>query len=217
MFRNFTWMCLVLAALSPNVWGAANPRDATSPMKYRDSASGTNHQYNLITPDSSYRITRTGWCTANHRTSAGNKYDHTHTTTSIPFTDDSRTPNVTVTATMVNYYWDAYFAGWTKSGAPTNTHNCHGYAMGQTTPLIQSTTNGSDKFRTDAGYTSISEPTASCIWSTTSHSYKITAIYDCSPAKDRVKTRSDKSNESAIYTITYASPGVDTTTNLYSK
>lgn len=213
------FLCAVAIALfawSMPCSAVDNPVDATSPMKYKDG--GVSYTYNLITPACSYQISRTGWCSADHRTAANNKYDHAHTTTGIPFTDTNRTPNVNITGTMVNAYYDEVYTGWTRSGNPTNTHNCHGYAMGQTSPLIQSTADGSDKFRTDAGYSSITEPTANCIWSTTTHSYKITDIYSqCDPTPDTVKTRSDKSNESAYYTITYASPGVSTTTNLYSK
>jgi len=216
MMKSVCWLTVIVAVVAPNAC-ADNPHNCTSPMRYRDTANGPNFEYTLVIPSAGWVAADTGWCAENHRTAGNNKYDHAHTTACIPFTDDSRTPNVNVTAAMENFYWDAFYTGWTRSGDPTDTHNCHGYAMGQTTPYIVSSSEGSDKFRTDAGYTAIELPQADCIWSTTSHSYKITEIYPCNSGKDRVETRSEKGNESAYYTITYSWPGIGTEDHLYKK
>jgi hypothetical protein len=199
------------------VHATANPTSGYMPVKYRDTAGGATYTANRSFGNCLYSVANTGWCVENHTTNAATprKYDHFHFTSGFPFTDTTR--SVSVTTTKANYAYDASHPGWTRSGTPTCSYNCHGYAMGQASaPCIRSSTNGSDRWRTDEGYTSISEPTSSCIHSTTTHSYKILGIYPCdAPDPDHVKTKKEKDSPSAIYEITLSSPGEHDTTDLY--
>lgn len=208
-------LVVIFGCLAVPAMAGTNPGLGYMPVRYRDTENGTTHYIDRYFQNSWYDVDNDGWCTANHRTAQGRKYDHLHFSNGFPFDDTTRTPAVSVTATKANYAYDADHPGWTRSGSATCEYNCHGYAMDQSSaPVIMSTANGVERFRPDAGYTAINEPTANCINSTTSHSFKITAIYDCNP--DRVKTRVEKDDASAIYTITYTSPG-QAGVNLYSK
>lgn len=192
---------------------SANPYNFPVTIDYLDN--GTHYSYDVILSNMGFFAGEETYCAWNCKTAANREYDHGHAGVEIPCWDITRSPKpVYVDADKVNAYWDTVYDGWTPSGNPTSAYNCHGHAMGQTSPCIVSTANGSIRFRTDAGYTSISEPTTYCICSTMSHSYKITAIYSC-PNPDRVATRTEKSGGSRIYTITYDYPGVQTTSNLY--
>ena len=213
--------CLFVALQASSAVAAANPTLGCMPMKYRDTAGGGNQQFNLVFGNVVYKVDNTGWCAENHRTAENNKYDHMHLPAGIPFMDTDRDPDVPVSKPMVNYYYNAYYsalnAGWTPSGSPTCTHNCHGYAMGLTDPLIMSTANGVGKYLPDDGYQLIGEATNNCIYSAAnySHSYKITDVWDC--PLDRVKTRSEKTDSSAFYTITFPSPGELIFADIYAK
>jgi hypothetical protein len=213
IFAVFAGVCLLTCTCF--VHAGVNPEFVNVPVKYRQTAGSPDRDIFRWFPGAGYRVLNSGpWC-GTHYTDLGREYDHAHSTNGFPFWDTLY--GTTVTTTKANYGYDAAHPGWTRSGSPSCAYVCHNYAMDETGgPLIASGTYGVGRWRPDAGYTSISEPTSSCIHSTSSHSYKIIAVYPCpAPHPDHVKTKKQKSDSSAIYTITLSSPGDHHTSHLY--
>ncbi len=206
----------ILGIASPSIAGT-NPVEAQVAVDYRECPTGPTYSTYRSFPCAGYIVGFTGWCVENHRTPApyNRCYTHAHTSNGFSFEDPKRS-GVNVSMTMANYAYDASHPGWTRSGTPTCQYVCHGYALNSNYPAITSHTHSVGIYRPDAGWTLIEgqEPIPDCISSTTTHSFKIIQIYDSCP--DKIKTRVEKTDASAIYRITYDSPG-QSGSNLYEK
>lgn len=216
--RGMFCVAVMLTFMPQTLCADTNPSRGYAAVQYRTSADGQTLTADRWFNDAMYLVDDDGWCTENHKTAADQKYDHVHMTNGIPFNDSNYIPAVSVTAQKINWAYDASHPGWTASGAPTCEYNCHCFSMMATPagPYICCTAKGTDIYRADAGYQSITQPTASCISWTRKHSFKILDIYTLADGCKAVKTVKEKDGPSAIYEITWPSPGHNVD-NLYAK
>ncbi len=150
-------------------------------VKYWDTEyeNGPAHVFTVTQHLVAYDPDLSGWCEADHKTSAGQKYHHAHTAHGFPFTDTDR--NKEVTATMSDWWWNYEMnpqgspGGWQlmEGSSSTMSSNCHGFSMGRNLWIAHG---GSNTVISDE-YTHITSPKKNCIawWHapTTDHSYKV--------------------------------------------
>jgi hypothetical protein len=142
----------------------------------------------------------TGWC--DHYTSDGNKYHHGHWGSGLPF----MAGQVEVTAAKVKAFWDAtYFKDYTYVSEATCAVNCHGYCTGKGF-VVGADAAGILQVLAD-DYKEWDEPVTYSVKADSSHSVRITDVYQGCEIPNTVKTIREKINSSPVYTRTYEPPG----------
>lgn len=102
--------------------------DVPSTLNWR--TGGYNYSDSLLIGDY-YTTERTGWCATHYTHPDSNKYNHVHVTSTAPYY--SSMYQMTVTESMIDAYWDNYYAGYSDCGGYDPTSNCYGYATGHDT------------------------------------------------------------------------------------
>ena len=87
-------------------------------------------------------------CPCNHKTGAGNPYDHWHFNHYFPMIGRIDGVWRTVTATMHEAFYDWYYSGYTKVGTYSVSQNCYGYAFGTGT-FVDDGTYGAETILSD--------------------------------------------------------------------
>jgi len=189
---------------------AAGPGLGYMPIYYQNTESGPTLDVDRYFGYCYYQADVTSWCSHYTPTVVARypmEYDHFHFSDGYPFTDTVNPGDNEVTKEKATWDDEDYWVGWTKVEDPTCEYNCHGYAMaGSSGPCIASTSYGSDRWRLTSGYTSISEPVASCIGHITSHSWSIDSVWSCSPV-NLIRKVSEKDNGQGAYEFEYSTPG----------
>lgn len=175
----------------------ANPVSESMPVKfwYNGQAWDTYRYF----PNSAYYVDNSGWCIEDHRVD-GEKYDHGHTSHGFNFFEVNL--QITVTQAMADAGYDYSYAvgilNWLRISNATMTHNCHGYSMGQTTPLIISSQKGSVRYRDESGYTLLHPPVSGGIYFDVLHSGKHPQIFH-DGFFYRIGEQAEKRDASGVY------------------
>lgn len=116
----------------------ANPHDGVVPCRYKANDGNVYTAYQDFS-GSVWFVGESTYCAANHTTSAGNRYDHSHMGAGFPFQDTLRN-NEQVTQAKADSGYDSDLNGWTKQSGATFQTNCHSYALGYTTAILSTQT-----------------------------------------------------------------------------
>lgn len=150
-------------------------------------------------PNVVYQVDNSEWCAEDHRVN-DQKYDHAHTSPGFNFVDVDL--QITVTQAMADAGYDRFYGvgilNWVRVTNATMIYNDHGYAMGQTSPLIVSSTNGSLRYRDESGYSLVYPPASGGTYFDVFHSGKHPQIFH-DGFFYRVGQHAEKYNSSGVY------------------
>ncbi|MCP4613224.1 MAG: hypothetical protein GY845_31420 [Planctomycetes bacterium] len=185
----------ILTVFSTVAAAADNPTYVNTNVYWR--LNGYNyaddHYYGEV-----YLAADSGWCSENHLTSDGNRYDHFHNETTLPIWDGHR--QLTITESMVDDYWDLYHSGYVRTAGCEENSNCYGYATGYD---IWIEITGVTVILND-DFTATNTPDAELVFfSGSDHMLSITDYFSCPVDVTDACGTHEKYRDSGIYKLFY--------------